>query len=222
MTNQNQNQNQSQGGAKRYDPNNVSVGGRLSKDPELRYTPNNKAVTNVTLANNAGEQTYWIDVVIWGAQAESLCNHLKKGSYIVVEGPLTTRSYENTDGKKIKTTEVLARSVIWMDNVGRNNSNNAQSGSNDYGQNQQYGQGQQYGQNQQPQYQQNQQPQYDQNQQYGQQPAYQQNQQPAYQQGQPAYGNGQQTYGNAAQNNVPDVPNGNGINIQVSEDDLPF
>lgn len=134
--------------AKRFDPNSVTVGGRLSRKPELKHTPSGKAVTNVTLANNNGEingveQVSWIDVVVWGSQAERLVEYMDKGSYITVEGRLQTRSYEEREsGKKRTATEVLARSVYFESkansdsNQSNSNTNSSQSNSNDYGQSQ--------------------------------------------------------------------------------------
>lgn len=139
--------------AKRFDPNTVVVGGRLSRKPVIKYTPSQKAVTNVTLANNQGEvngveKVNWIDVVVWGSQAERLCEYMDKGSYITVEGRLQTRSYEEQDtGKKRSVTEVLASQVYFGDNgnsksnsdsnsTSTGNSNTSYSNNDSYGQSQ--------------------------------------------------------------------------------------
>lgn len=122
--------------AKRFDPNTVVVGGRLTRKPVIKYTPSQKAVTNVTLANNQGEfngveKVNWIDVVVWGSQAERLCEYMDKGSYITVEGRIQTSQFEDRDsGKKRTATEVLASQVYFGDN---GNSKSNSDSTNSYG-----------------------------------------------------------------------------------------
>jgi|SRR5690606_10381514 len=101
--------------------NRVVLVGRLTKDIELRYTPNGIAVANFTLAVNRpfkqdGEQLAdFINVQVWRKPAENAANYLKKGSLCGVDGRIQTRNYEGTDGKRVYITEVVAESVQFMD-----------------------------------------------------------------------------------------------------------
>lgn len=95
--------------------NNVVLVGRLTRDPELRYTPQNQAVGTFGLAVNRqfknanGErETDFINCVIWRQQAENLANFAKKGSLIGITGRIQTRNYENQQGQKVYVTEVVA------------------------------------------------------------------------------------------------------------------
>lgn len=92
--------------------------GRLTKDPELRYTQNNKAVCAFTLAvdRNYGDkkQTDFFDIVVWGKLGENCANYLSKGKLAAVVGPLTTRSYEAKDGHKVKVYEIVADQVKFL------------------------------------------------------------------------------------------------------------
>lgn len=104
--------------------NRVILVGNLGADIELRYTPGGTAVGNVRLATtetwndkNSGErreQTEWHRVVLWGKQAETLQEYLKKGRQICVEGRLQTRSWEDRDGNKRYTTEVRSDRVVLL------------------------------------------------------------------------------------------------------------
>ena len=89
--------------------------GRLTKEPELRYTPGKgTAVTTITVAvdrynSSTGQrEADFIPVVIYGKQAESIANYMNKGSQIAVSGRLQTRSYDAKDGTKRYVTEVIA------------------------------------------------------------------------------------------------------------------
>lgn len=120
--------------AKRFDPNSITIGGRLTKKPELRYTPAQKPVLNVTLANNQGEYNgeevvNWADVVIWGNQAENIANLTGQGAFLVVEGQLTTRFHEGQDGKRTKYTEITARRVFIYD-YGKKDGENTNTNTN--------------------------------------------------------------------------------------------
>lgn len=95
--------------------NNVSLVGRLTKDPELRYTPNNQAVSTFSLAvnrnfksQNGEREADFINCVIWRQQAENLANWAKKGALIGITGRIQTRSYENQQGQRVYVTEVVA------------------------------------------------------------------------------------------------------------------
>ena len=102
--------------------NRAVIVGRLTKEPELRYTPNGVAVANFTVAvnrpfkNQAGEQEAdFINCVAWRKQAENLANYMHKGSLIGVDGRIQTRSYENQEGKRVWVTEVLAESIQFLE-----------------------------------------------------------------------------------------------------------
>lgn len=95
--------------------NNVVLVGRLTKDPDLKYTGNGTAVATFTLAvnrnftNQSGErEADFINCVIWRKSAETLANYAKKGVLIGVTGRIQTRSYENQQGQKVYVTEVIA------------------------------------------------------------------------------------------------------------------
>lgn len=111
--------------------NNVVLVGRLTKDPELRYTPSGVAVTKFTLAVNQnfktdGEQKAdFINCTVWRKPAENAANFLKKGSLAGIEGRIQTGSYEGQDGKRVYTTEVVCDSVQFLEP--KNNSNNESS-----------------------------------------------------------------------------------------------
>lgn len=102
--------------------NRVVLVGRLTKDPELRYTPNGAAVATFTLAvnrtftNQSGErEADFINCVTWRRQAENVANFLKKGSLAGVDGRLQTRNYENQQGQRVFVTEVQAESVQFLE-----------------------------------------------------------------------------------------------------------
>lgn len=102
--------------------NRTVLVGRLTKDPDLRYTPKGDAVAKFTLAvnrnfkNAQGEQEAdFIQVQVWRKQAENAANFLKKGSLAGVEGRIQTGSYDGQDGKRIYTTEVVADSVQFLE-----------------------------------------------------------------------------------------------------------
>ena len=102
--------------------NRTILVGRLTKDPELRYTPNGVAVANFTVAvnrpfrNQQGEQEAdFINCVAWRKQAENLANYMHKGSLIGVDGRIQTRSYENQEGRRVWVTEVLAESIQFLE-----------------------------------------------------------------------------------------------------------
>jgi len=110
--------------------NKVFLIGRLTKDPELRYTPGGVAVTsfflavNRSFANNQGErETDFIPVVVWRGQAENCAKYLNKGRLVAVSGRIQTRSYDAPDGQRRYTWEVVADEVQFLDrgegNTGR-------------------------------------------------------------------------------------------------------
>jgi single-strand DNA-binding protein len=103
--------------------NKVFLIGNLTRAPELRYTPSGMAVADLRLAVNrryqtqSGEKredTCFLNVVVWGKQAESCSEYLDKGSPIMVEGRLQTRDWETKDGQKRNVVEVVAERVQFM------------------------------------------------------------------------------------------------------------
>lgn len=110
--------------------NKVVLIGRLTKDPELRYTPGTgTAVSTITLAvdryNTKTQQREadFIPVVVYGKQAESLANYLSKGSPAAVSGRIQTRSYDAKDGTKRYVTEVVADMPLGVQFVGGKKNN---------------------------------------------------------------------------------------------------
>ena len=97
--------------------NNVVLVGRLTRDPELRYTPSNVAVATFSLAvnrnfkNQAGDrEADFINCMIWRKPAELLSEWCKKGNLVGIAGRIQTRSYENQQGQRVYVTEVVAES----------------------------------------------------------------------------------------------------------------
>lgn len=106
--------------------NNVVLVGRITRDPELRYTPQqNQAVATFNLAVNRqfknanGErEADFISCVIWRQQAENLANWAKKGTLIGLTGRIQTRNYENQQGQRVYITEVVADSFQMLESKG--------------------------------------------------------------------------------------------------------
>ncbi|WP_088104774.1 single-stranded DNA-binding protein [Halalkalibacter urbisdiaboli] len=121
--------------------NRVVLVGRLTRDPELKYTPNGVAVANFTLAvnrtfsNGNGErEADFINCVIWRKPAENVANYLRKGSLAGVDGRIQTRSYDNNEGKRVFITEGVADSVQFLEprNSQGNNENSSQGQQSNY------------------------------------------------------------------------------------------
>ena len=125
--------------------NKVIVLGRLGSDPELRYTPSGAAVCNFSVATSDNwtdkngekqEKTEWHRIVVWGKLGELCHQYLSKGRQAYIEGKLQTRSWEDNNGVKKYTTEVLANTVQFIGSnptAGANTgaSNNSTNNSND-------------------------------------------------------------------------------------------
>lgn len=123
--------------------NNVSLTGRLTKDPELRYTPAGVAVAQFTLAvnrpfaNQEGErEADFINIVVWRKPGENAANFLKKGSLAGVEGRIQTRHYDNDEGRRVYVTEVVANMVHYLDSKSSNDGNQGQGQNQGQSQNQ--------------------------------------------------------------------------------------
>lgn len=106
--------------------NRVILIGRLTRDPELRYTPAGVAVTQFTLAvdrpfssgGQGGErerEADFIPIVTWRQLAETCANYLRKGRLTAVEGRIQVRNYENNEGKRVYVTEVIADNVRFLE-----------------------------------------------------------------------------------------------------------
>lgn len=118
--------------------NNVVLVGRLTKDPDLRYTSGGQAVATFTLAVNrdfknadGDREADFINCVIWRKPAETLANYTKKGSLIGIVGRIQTRNYENQQGQRVYVTEVMC------DNFQMLESKNSQQNNHQGQQNQQ-------------------------------------------------------------------------------------
>lgn len=110
--------------------NKVILIGRLSQDIELRYTNSNKAVASTTIAINRQKKedgADFINLVIWGKQAENLAKYQGKGSQIAVDGRIQNRSYEDSNGNKRYVTEVVAENIKFLDSKKQENAQNNQN-----------------------------------------------------------------------------------------------
>ena len=99
--------------------------GRLTRDPELRYSSSNAAIVNFSIAidrqytNNQGQrETDFINIVAFQKQAENIKKYVTKGSLVAVDGRIQTRNYEDKDGKRVYVTEVVADRVQFLSSKG--------------------------------------------------------------------------------------------------------
>lgn len=101
--------------------NNVILIGRLTKDPELRYTSAGVAVATFTLAvdrpksKDKEQETDFIPIVVWRQLAETCANYLKKGRLAAIQGRMQVRNYENNEGRRVYVTEVVAENVRFLE-----------------------------------------------------------------------------------------------------------
>jgi single-strand DNA-binding protein len=178
--------------------NRVVLVGRLTKDPELRYTQSNKAVATFTIAVNRqftnanGErEADFINCVVWGKPAENVSRYMKKGGQVGVDGRMQTRNYQANDGTRRYVTEVVAESVQFLES--RNARENSSQGN--------YQSNNSQGNNQSNSY----------------------TQQNTYQQQAPVQNN---DYGSPKQTSSANLSNDDfanfGANIDITDDDLPF
>lgn len=107
--------------------NKVILVGNLGQDPEVRYTPSGSAVANFSIATNESwkskdgqdqERTEWHKIVVWGKQAENCGEYLSKGRTVYIEGRLQTRSWDDKEGVKRYTTEIVANTVQFLGGPG--------------------------------------------------------------------------------------------------------
>ncbi|MEA3350227.1 MAG: single-stranded DNA-binding protein [Chloroflexota bacterium] len=103
--------------------NKVMVIGNLGRDPEMRYTPSGRPVTNFSVATNRswttkdGEnqtETEWFNIVAWGKLAEICNQYLVKGRQVYIEGRLQTRNWEDAQGTRHTSVEVVANEMIML------------------------------------------------------------------------------------------------------------
>ena len=104
--------------------NKVQIIGRLGQDPEMRFTANGRAVSTFNVAVNRNyttqdgerrEETEWVRVVAWAKLAELVSQYLTKGRQVYVEGRLQTRQWDDKEGQRRYTTEVVAQDVQFLD-----------------------------------------------------------------------------------------------------------
>ncbi len=103
--------------------NKAILVGNLGRDPELRYTQGGQAVANFSLATSETfndksgqrqERTEWHRIVVWGKVAENCAQYLAKGRTVYIEGRIQTREWENKEGQKQRTTEIVAQTVQFL------------------------------------------------------------------------------------------------------------
>lgn len=108
--------------------NKVMLIGRLGSDPDIRYTPAGSAVANFNIATNRAwkdrdgnlqESTDWHRIVLWARQAEFAKEYVKKGNRVYIEGRLQTREWEDQNGQKRYTTEVVANDIQLLESAGQ-------------------------------------------------------------------------------------------------------
>ena len=103
----------------------IQIVGNLGRDPEMRYTPNGRPVTEFSVAVNQStknqqtgewvEATDWFRVSVWGDRAERAAENLRKGNRVLVDGRFRTREYETKDGQKRVSLEITADTVMGLD-----------------------------------------------------------------------------------------------------------
>ena len=109
--------------------NRTLLTGRLTKDPELRYSQSGVAVASFTLAVNRAfdkEKTDFIRCICFKKTAENLANYQRKGSLIGVDGRIQTGSYQNQEGKTVYTTDVVADQIVFLESKKDSQSNQGQ------------------------------------------------------------------------------------------------
>lgn len=119
--------------------NRVTLTGRLTKDPDLKYTSSGAAVGTFGLAvnrqftnANGDREADFINCVIWRKSAENFANFTHKGSLVGIDGRLQTRNYENQQGQRVYVTEVVVDNFSLLESKasGNSNANHTQTGSN--------------------------------------------------------------------------------------------
>ena len=124
--------------------NKVILVGNLGADPEMRYTPAGAGVCELRLATNESwndrngqrqDRTEWHRIVVWGKRAEVVSKYLRKGRQVYVEGRIRTRSWDDKEGNKRYTTEIIANDVQFLggNNARGENTDSAPPAEPDYG-----------------------------------------------------------------------------------------
>lgn len=123
--------------------NNVVLVGRITKDPDLRYTSSGSAVTTFTLAVNrnftnadGNREADFINCVIWRKPAETLANYARKGTLLGVVGRIQTRSYDNQQGQKVYVTEIVVENFQLLESRSQNEQRSAEGASQGFSQTQ--------------------------------------------------------------------------------------
>jgi len=101
--------------------NRTVLVGRITKTPELKYTQSNIAFSKFTLAVNrtfGDKETDFVQCIVWRKQAENLCKFVTKGSLLGLEGRIQTGSYDDKDGKRVYTTDIVCDSVQFLEPKG--------------------------------------------------------------------------------------------------------
>ena len=103
--------------------NKIVTIGNLTRDPEVRYTQSGKAVCTFSIAVDDGygenKKAYFFPVVVWGKSAEACGDSLHKGSKVAVTGKLTSRQYDNSEGKKVTVFEIVADAFGGVEFLGK-------------------------------------------------------------------------------------------------------
>ena len=116
--------------------NKVELLGRVGTDPEMKYTPNGTAVTNLRLATDRyrrdGEDaTDWHTVIVWGKTAEAVNNYVTKGQRVYVAGRLVQNTWEGDDGQRRHRTEIHTQEVVFLDSNNGNGNGASDDGDED-------------------------------------------------------------------------------------------
>lgn len=111
--------------------NKIVTIGRLTRDPEVRYTASGKAVCTFSIAVDDGygenKKAYFFPIVVWGKNAETCGNSLTKGRKVAITGKLTTRHYDNNEGKKVTVFEIVADSFDGVEFLDKKQGNQSKS-----------------------------------------------------------------------------------------------
>tara|TARA_R110002153_G_scaffold37547_1_gene110034 strand:- start:3791 stop:4261 length:471 start_codon:yes stop_codon:yes gene_type:complete len=119
--------------------NKAIIIGTLGQDPEVKYTPNGKAVSTISVATNESwkdqhgqqqEKTEWHRLVLWDKTAELAGQYLKKGSQCYFEGKIATRKWQNKEGQDVYTTEIRVNNMSFMGGGNKTGGNSGQSTGN--------------------------------------------------------------------------------------------
>lgn len=114
----------------RINTNSIILTGNLTRDAELKYTPNNKPVLQFTVACNRqgvnGSDVDYFNIVLWGKSGEALAKYMTKGKGVLVKGRLQTRSYEAKDGTKKTVYEIIADAFAGVELLGGGQQSQAQ------------------------------------------------------------------------------------------------